>query len=136
MVLKNNRRFTSSILRIDVEQEENPWMKTADKFFTSIPVLAILSILLILCALSAFSLHSSSYDYTAKLVHFLSVIALCQAFTIFFNVGAYIENTVGLYRTLQAIVDSEGMNGCLFFPMVNELIFKFCKLLFFVFLLS
>lgn len=112
-VLKNNRRFMSSILRIDVEQKKNPWMKTANQFFTSIPVLAILFILLILCVISAFSLHSSLYNFTVKLTHFLAVIALCQAFTIFFNVGVYIEKTVDLYRMLQAIIDSEGMNGWL-----------------------
>lgn len=54
-------------------------------------------------------MHSDSYDFTAKLVAALVFIGMSQAITVFLNVGANMQKTVDLYRTLQEIVDSEGM---------------------------
>lgn len=121
-VLQNNQRFMSSILRIDVEQEKNPWMKSADEFFTSFPVLLILFGLFSLLVASAVRMHNNSYDFTARLVAALLLIAMCQAIIIFLSIGVHIKKIVALYHTLQTITDNEGLiffdsltNECYFF---------------------
>lgn len=107
-VLQNNQRFLSSILRIDVEQKKHPRMKSTDQFFKSIPVHLILIILFSLAASSAVRTHNSSYDFTVRLAASLIFIAACQVIVIFLAIGKNVQTIVALYRTLQAIVDSEG----------------------------
>lgn len=108
-VLQNNRRFMSSILRIDVEQKTNPWMKSADNFFTSIPVLLILFILFSIVVSSAVRMQNNSYDFTARLTAALLFIAMFQAIIVLLNMGLNIQKIAALFATLQTIVDSEGI---------------------------
>lgn len=109
-VLQNNQRSMSTILRINFEQRNNRWMKSTNEFFTSIPILLILFIQFISLVISAFTLHNNSYDFSTKSAYALAIIALSQAITILLNMGLYMQKTVDLYHTLQAIVDSEGMD--------------------------
>lgn len=108
MVFQNNRHFMSSILRIDVEQKRNQWMKSTDKFFESIPVLAILFIMCSAAISNAVRMHNDSYDFTDRLAASLMLIAMSQAITIFLSMGMHMKTIVTLYRTLQAIVDRAG----------------------------
>lgn len=108
-VLQNNQRFMSSILRVNVEPGKNPWMKSVDTFFTSIPVLWMLFILFGIVISSAVRMHNNSYDFTSRLTAALVFIAMSQAFIILLNMCMKMKNIIALYRTLQAIVNGEGI---------------------------
>lgn len=109
-VLQNNRRFMSSILRIDIEQKNDARLKSADKFFTSVPVLLILFVLSSALLSSAVQMHSNSHDFTVRLAAALVLIAMCQAFIVLLDMGLNMKDIVTLYRKLQTIVDREGIN--------------------------
>lgn len=108
-VLQSHRRFMSSILRIDVEEKANRWMKSTDKFFESIPVLLIFFILFSASISSAVTVSTQSNGFTIRLAMTLMFIAMCQASTILLNTGVNMQKIVVLYRTLQTIVDSKCM---------------------------
>ena len=108
-VLQSNQRFTSSILRIDIEQKRNPWMRSIDKFFTSIPVQLILFILFSILISGAVRVHNKSYDFTVRLAAILGSILMLQAFTVFLDMGVNMQKIATLYQKLQAIVDGVGM---------------------------
>lgn len=99
----------SSILGIDVEKENNGWMKSINQFFKSIPVLWILFILFSVLVSSAVRIQNSSYDFTTKLNAALILIAISESIIILLNIGAHVKNTGDLYQTLQVIVDNEGI---------------------------
>lgn len=107
-VLQNNRRFMSSVLRVYVELKKDARLKSADKFFTAIPVLLIFFILFSILLSSAVRIHNISYDFTVRLSAAMILIAVCQAISILLDMGLNMQNIVALYRKLQAIVDAEG----------------------------
>lgn len=99
----------SSILRIYVEQGKNAWSKSGDRFFTSIPVVAILFYLFSIIISSAVRIYSSSDDFTVKLYTIFAFIALSQAFMVLLNMNVKTQKIMALNRVLQGIVDSEGL---------------------------
>lgn len=100
----------SSILRLDIEQKNNRWTIFSHKFFTSIPVLLMLVVLVSVLISSAVKISIQSNGFTVRLAATLVFIVISQATTIFLNSVINMQKIVGLYRTLQAIVDSEGMD--------------------------
>lgn len=109
-VLQNNRRFLSSMLRIDIEQKNDAQLKSADKLFTSIRLTLILFFVFSILISSAVRMHNDSYDFTVRLSAFYVFIAIFQEITIFIDMGANMQKILALYRTLQQIVGSEGTN--------------------------
>lgn len=100
----------SSILRLDVEQKNRRWTKATDNFFTSIPVLLVLFVLFSALISSAVKSANESNGFTVRLAAAYLFIAISQAITIFLSMGANVQKIVVLYRTLQTIVDSEGID--------------------------
>lgn len=109
-VLQTNRQFMSLILRIDVDQENDPRVKSVGKYFTSIRVVLNLLFIFSMLASCAVRTYNDSYDFTTRLNAGLVLIVILQEMIVFINIGANMEKNVGLYRTLQTIVDSEGMD--------------------------
>lgn len=100
-VLQNNRRFMSSIFRIDVEQKNNRWL---------IPFLLISLILFSTLLSNVVRMCNNSYDFPTRMVAFCMFILMSQPIIILFEVGVSIQKIVALYRTLQVIADSDGMD--------------------------
>lgn len=109
-VLQTNRQFMSLILRIDVDQENDPRVKSVGKYFTSIRVVLNLLFIFSMLASCAVRTYNDSYDFTTRLNAGLVLIVILQEMIVFINIGTNMEKNVGLYRTLQTIVDSEGMD--------------------------
>lgn len=107
-VLRSNQRFISSILRVDVEPQQNQSIKFTNKFFESIPVFLVLFTLFSVLISCAVRIFYESYDFAVKLTAAIGFIALCQAITIFLSLGVNFEMITTLYQTLQAIVDGDG----------------------------
>lgn len=82
-------------------------MKSADEFFTSMPVLSILFILFSVLVSNAVKMHNNSNDFTERLNASLFVIGMTQTMTILLNVGVNMKNIMALFQTIQTIVDDE-----------------------------
>lgn len=111
-VLQHNRRFLSTIFRTNVEDTNDPRMKSAAKFSTWIPLQLMLFIIcsassVVSCAVRMFD---SSYDFTNRLDAFFLLIALSQMIAVFINMGVNMQKIVALFQTLQAVVDNEGVH--------------------------
>lgn len=107
-ILQANRWFMTSILRIDMEQQNNRWTKSTNRFFASYSGLLILSILCGVLISSIVRASTDSLAFTSRLTAFMTIVAMCQAITIFLNTGMNMQNLTDLFQMLQTIVDDEG----------------------------
>lgn len=107
-VLQSNQRFMSSILRIDVAKQKKQFIDSSIGFYSSIPVLLICLNLFGALVSSAVRMSNKSYDFTTRMTAAMTLITMCQTFTIFLNIDLNMQKIAALYQTLQTVVDNEG----------------------------